>query len=957
MTQPPPHHLLDLLQAQGILRRLWTAWRQQDYQRLPALLHKLLRHPQVEALNVDKTELARSYHTPSFGPLLADLTGKMEGAVRQGHLQHSRDRRRSWTHWKGANLTGTLTPKAWRALKEPPFPTPATLYPCHQPPSNDNAHDTLPDQLRLLANYWAERWQGQVHPQPLQDHLRPSQRQQPPPPPPLEEPNPDVTVSTTHATTAATTATTTLPPHDRPLPPLPPTNRPFLVITGDNLKTVLKTEKDKAAGADGWIASEMKMLPPTELQRLADLYNTVSENGRWPQELRCIMTVFKPKKPQATTPEHLRPLCLLPYLYRLWAKVIWRHLGDDISQQLPPSCKAKKGEDIYRLITDTVVYTELAQSRGESVSGMHSDLTQAYETIPLAMAQRALLQANWHPTLIQLVLNMYSAPRLIIHKGSAQWIYHTHAGIPAGCPLGAVVLQELERPLANALAQQRRLQHRFYMDDTALYSSNKQKEQLTDTLTHAIHAFENWAGNTNIKINATKSSIWATDTKAAKSLSTAHPQYTISQHVRDLGIDLTFSGHYSTTTTTQRVQQAIRVADRVRLLKPPRRTAERMLRAAALSKLWGAAVSGINAGPLKALRAAILRALGTKRGQMRNANAQLCIANTTPNLDPYIYYWAATIINYTKWLRLSQPTSPQLQVLRERGLQESLTNNPKHTWFHRLATIFSNLAWKWDTPTRVTTHDDKHIDLYHIDLHELNHHLREASRTWACQELAHRHDYHGITAFDHKRKVKIDKLIPTDYLGRIYYIRDGGGQSWKQQSHHNDHTPACPLCNHNPCTWEHMLWSCPNTPHRHHIVNNHYRNHTHWNPVFRIRGLPTKDLNMTDHDLRSILIYLAYTHAFWRKSPAQTATTGATAAQTTAAAAAQPAAAAAQPPAAPATHNTYHYQSGSDSDNSDDNDRNQHNRQTAEDLIEENEYGHNPDNHYPQQGAVSLGRF
>ena len=73
----------------------------------------------------------------------------------------------------------------------------------------------------------------------------------------------------------------------------------------------------KSRGADGWGPHELGSLPLAYLRNLSTLIANWEAAGRWPEEL-CQILVFLMPKPGAMTEAQLRPIGLLPYVYRAW---------------------------------------------------------------------------------------------------------------------------------------------------------------------------------------------------------------------------------------------------------------------------------------------------------------------------------------------------------------------------------------------------------------------------------------------------------------------------------------------------------------------------------------------------------------------------------------------------------------------------------------------------------------
>eukprot|EP00971_Amphidinium_carterae_P331136 6464532-Amphidinium_carterae.1 len=92
--------------------------------------------------------------------------------------------------------------------------------------------------------------------------------------------------------------------------------------------------------------------------------------------------------------------------------------------------------------------------------------------------------------------------------------------------------------------------------------------------------------------------------------------YTLSEHVRDLGYDLTFRGADAHDTSEERVDAAVGACDRMEKLGLAKAVAEQAVQTAILAKaLWGTEFVALPETLLHKLSSAVRRAIGAKHGQ------------------------------------------------------------------------------------------------------------------------------------------------------------------------------------------------------------------------------------------------------------------------------------------------------------------------------------------------------
>ena len=84
--------------------------------------------------------------------------------------------------------------------------------------------------------------------------------------------------------------------------------------------TVRRMSDNKAKGADGWRPSEIAALPMKAKQQLIDYYHHAEQAGYWGPHMQHVLIALIPK-PGATHEGQLRPIGILPMLYRVTVKL------------------------------------------------------------------------------------------------------------------------------------------------------------------------------------------------------------------------------------------------------------------------------------------------------------------------------------------------------------------------------------------------------------------------------------------------------------------------------------------------------------------------------------------------------------------------------------------------------------------------------------------------------------
>ena len=122
---------------------------------------------------------------------------------------------------------------------------------------------------------------------------------------------------------------TSTKPHPHPISP----------ITPQDLQAASRENPDTAGGLDGCGKRDLRWVTPMGFQLLADLYNHIENDPthRWPTATATARAVFLNKDPaDVGNPMAYWVLKVTSILYRLWATVRLRNLGDWVGQWSDP---------------------------------------------------------------------------------------------------------------------------------------------------------------------------------------------------------------------------------------------------------------------------------------------------------------------------------------------------------------------------------------------------------------------------------------------------------------------------------------------------------------------------------------------------------------------------------------------------------------------------------------------
>ena len=131
-------------------------------------------------------------------------------------------------------------------------------------------------------------------------------------------------------------------------------------------------------------------------------------------------------------PLQLRPITLLPVIYRLWARIRLRAVDAWRSAWDPAVASACKGPDGQAW--DLAWALAVAPVHGQAVSGVAVDLSKCYDSVRLPLLRRILAAAGWPQAIAGPMLAADGPPDV---SGSGRLSGTSYRRRPA-CPRGAL---------------------------------------------------------------------------------------------------------------------------------------------------------------------------------------------------------------------------------------------------------------------------------------------------------------------------------------------------------------------------------------------------------------------------------------------------------------------------------------------------------------------------------------
>eukprot|EP00972_Heterocapsa_arctica_P018715 2768944-Heterocapsa_arctica.AAC.1 len=167
-------------------------------------------------------------------------------------------------------------------------------------------------------------------------------------------------------------------------------------ITEDEIRRVVNRLVDgKAKGVDGWSPAELRSLSREHLQGLAELLNLIEKQQKWPNVLNPIIALIP--KEGAESEGQLRPIAILPYIYRVWMAI--------------RKCKIKQWalrlndgrfSSPETLVWEVAARSELSRLKGTCFVAAYIDCSKCYELVKHSVAAKSAVQTGCNSTVVKL---------------------------------------------------------------------------------------------------------------------------------------------------------------------------------------------------------------------------------------------------------------------------------------------------------------------------------------------------------------------------------------------------------------------------------------------------------------------------------------------------------------------------------------------------------------------------
>ncbi|MCP4244117.1 MAG: hypothetical protein GY772_26500, partial [bacterium] len=381
-------------------------------------------------------------------------------------------------------------------------------------------------------------------------------------------------------------------------------------------------------------------------------------------------------KPGATDATRLRPIGLMPVVYRLWAASRQDHVRQWLRplEKLVLGGRPGVGADLAALEASVIASEALAS--GEHAAAAFLDVSKAYEGVDHALLAEAALAEGFPARIAHLAIAAYKGPRRVVLSGTpASTFALPHRGIVAGCPVAVALMGlYLLRPL-RGLGDLGLSLVRGFVDDVALLATGP-AEEVGLRLIAGVDMLVQLIEPLGLEPNSAKHQLVASSEPAALQLADRFG-IEIGTHAVDLGTDFCL-GRAQRSKQELRLLETSRRAGRVACLPLSRLRRIQFVRAEVLAvALYGAAAAGLSVRTLHTLRATCSRALLGSKKEKRSCMARTVLLSAAACLDPWVLGPLSVLKTWARFFAFNSSSFENLwaRSLRSKGHAGTVTDH------------------------------------------------------------------------------------------------------------------------------------------------------------------------------------------------------------------------------------------------------------------------------------------
>ena len=220
--------------------------------------------------------------------------------------------------------------------------------------------------------------------------------------------------------------------------------------------------RNTTIGIDHWETAELRALDEDSAQAIADLLNEVEKHMVWPKQSLSNLIVLMGKNNGG-----VRPIALMPMLYRLWSKIRRPQVREWEDKTAGPWDAAVRGSSALRAGVLGAFFDELHSLDGDKIAAMLWDMDKFYDSIDIAKLTRCARELGYPMMHLGLGLKMHMASRVLKVEDGYQFCKIPANGIIAGCLQSTYFAKALVHKVVDKYYHTPMCSIRQFVDDIA----------------------------------------------------------------------------------------------------------------------------------------------------------------------------------------------------------------------------------------------------------------------------------------------------------------------------------------------------------------------------------------------------------------------------------------------------------------------------------------------------------
>lgn len=304
-------------------------------------------------------------------------------------------------------------------------------------------------------------------------------------------------------------------PNDLPVPLGPERHDSFTTFTEvtevEVERLLANLDPSKATGSDRIPAYFLKISSRQISADLCKLINSILRTGEIPEAYKFahITPVYKTGDP--TSAGNYRPVSLLPILSKLLEKVVAKQLSAFI-QRHPDLCILPEEQFAYRAgrstedaLTVVIDHLTRAVDLGENVGLCFVDMSKAFDRVSHPDLLQDLHECGVGGTVLRWFQQYLQGRSQAVKVGTnVSSPVACSRGVPQGSVLGPILYSIYVRNVPKLLQPVKTIQ---YADDICFFKVGRESDEISHTLSTALHKLNTFLSDRSLLLNATKTQV------------------------------------------------------------------------------------------------------------------------------------------------------------------------------------------------------------------------------------------------------------------------------------------------------------------------------------------------------------------------------------------------------------------------------------------------------------------